>query len=112
MWLLGGSLSWDTSQLHTVGILKVVAGGGVDFNGNGTIDAADYVLWRNNNGPPVQYTTWRSTFGGPAGGSFANAESKVASAVVPEPASLLLMLGELIVIFGRRATVAIKIGRF
>jgi hypothetical protein len=53
-----------------------------DYNGNGTVDAADYVVWRN--GGPLQnegasidivndedYTFWRSSFGNgaPAAGS-------------------------------------------
>ena len=47
-----------------------------DYNGNGTVDAADYVLWRNG-GPlqndstpatvgPEDYNVWRANFGKPA----------------------------------------------
>jgi hypothetical protein len=68
-----------------------------DFNGNGVVDAADYVLWRN--GGPLQndptsgiqledYDTWRASFGR-SGGS---GSSLSGSAAVPEPASWLLAL--------------------
>jgi len=70
-----------------------------DYNGNGKVDAADYVVWRKNlnttntlpNDPTggtigtAQYNTWRSNFGsgGPGTGSaFAGA--------VPEPAAILI----------------------
>ena len=61
-----------------------------DYNGNGTVDAADYVLWRDNpaahGGDPAGYNTWRENFGktlvgGPGGGS-----------AIPEPMSLLLVV--------------------
>ena len=71
-----------------------------DYNGNGVVDMADYVLWRN--GGPLQnevnsigtvdasdYTAWRSRFGNTSGsGSGLNASQ------VPEPALMsLAMLG-------------------
>lgn len=34
-----------------------------DFNGDRIVDAGDYLVWRNSNGPPANYTTWRSNFG-------------------------------------------------
>ena len=49
-----------------------------DYNGNGKVDAADYVLWRNG-GPlanevdtpgtvnAADYTEWRARFGNPPG---------------------------------------------
>jgi hypothetical protein len=66
-----------------------------DYNGNGTVDAADYALWRN--GGPLQnegvtpgnvtaedYSFWRARFGMTAGsGSFVSATA----VAVPEPAS-------------------------
>ena len=78
-----------------------------DFNLNGAIDAADYVLWRNTlgstsnlaadgNGNRVvdsgDYTLWRRRFGAVAG---VGAELDVASQlphIVPEPASWMLLL--------------------
>ena len=44
---LTGGVAWDTSQLYTTGVLSVV-GTGIpgDYNNNGIVDAADYVVWR------------------------------------------------------------------
>jgi hypothetical protein len=67
-----------------------------DYNNNGVVDAADYVLWRN--GGPLQnegvtpgnataedYDFWRSRFGLSAGVG-------ASPASVPEPAALSIML--------------------
>lgn len=64
-----------------------------DYNGNGTVDAGDYVLWRKSpaayGGTPGGYNTWRANFGRPPGSG-----SGLGSASVPEPsAGLLLVLG-------------------
>ncbi len=82
-------------------ILQAVQGGPVgvdgDYNNNGVVDAADYVLWRN--GGPLQnevdnpgtvsdgdYTAWRARFGKTTNG----AGSGTQVAAVPEPVSFLL----------------------
>jgi probable HAF family extracellular repeat protein len=59
-----------------------------DFNHDGTVDAADYVVWRKTGGSQDQYNTWRAHFGQTAG-SGASTESPAA---VPEPATLALLL--------------------
>jgi hypothetical protein len=57
-----------------------------DLNGNSVVDAADYVIWRNNAGSTSDYNLWRANFGKTAaGGSTANA------ATVPEPSSLAIL---------------------
>ena len=74
-----------------------------DYNGNGVVDAADYVLWRN--GGPLQnevdnpgvvgeqdYVEWRSRFGNTAG----SGSSLATGAAVPEPALGGLLLGALL----------------
>ena len=49
-----------------------------DFNHDGTVDAADYVVWRKTDGDDQPgYNTWRANFGQPAGsgsGAGANAD--------------------------------------
>jgi hypothetical protein len=67
-----------------------------DYNGNGKVDMADYVLWRN--GGPLQnevnslgtvdaadYTAWRARFGNTSGSG-----SGLSQATVPEPGTILL----------------------
>jgi hypothetical protein len=102
--LSAGALALDPSDLgvfslSVVGknlVLAPAAGVPGDFNANGIVDAADYVLWRNGgplqNDPtpgvqPADYTFWRSRFGATSGsGSGAGATS----AAVPEPATGIL----------------------
>jgi hypothetical protein len=68
-------------------IESVVADQTADFNGNGTVDAADYTVWRNNLGlmdtatqatgdangdgdvTAADYTAWKSAFGEASGGN-------------------------------------------
>jgi hypothetical protein len=68
-----------------------------DYNHDGFVDAADYVIWRDSDGSQLGYDNWRSNFGkGSAASSVAgNATSPGA---VPEPSTrtlsaLMLMLG-------------------
>lgn len=68
-----------------------------DYNSNGVVDAADYVLWRNG-GPlanevadpstvsSADYTEWRARFGNVTGSALGHGNS------VPEPATLMLAL--------------------
>jgi thiol-disulfide isomerase/thioredoxin len=60
-----------------------------DYNHNGTVDAADYVVWRNgldNMYTFADYAVWRAHFGQAAKlGASANA-------AVPEPATLTLLM--------------------
>jgi len=79
-------------------------GGGLqgDYNGNGTVDAADYTVWRNtlnsnddlradgdNSGmvDAADYGIWKTHFG-----ESASVGSSASSAAVPEPASCALLL--------------------
>ncbi len=60
-----------------------------DFNGDGTVDAADYAVWRKTDGTQAGYDTWLANFGSPAAGS---GSSVANSANVPEPSSVWLLL--------------------
>jgi hypothetical protein len=66
-----------------------------DFNQDGAVDAADYVVWRKGLGDGTytqdDYNTWRANFGAPATGAAAAAHSPLPFAV-PEPATSVLML--------------------
>jgi prepilin-type processing-associated H-X9-DG protein len=81
-----------TGQLYATAI--VLSG---DYNQNGVVDAADYVVWRNNAGNVTDFNTWSSNFGKSyslAGGSGA---VLTAGAAVPEPSSAMLLVAALIV---------------
>ena len=74
-----------------------------DYNHNGVVDAADYVVWRKNLGAQTSFDAWRAHFGA-GGGSSAGASANVA---VPEPTTLVLVLaGTLTLLSRRRDTVS------
>lgn len=64
-----------------------------DYNGDGFVDAADYVIWRKGGSPDphsqTDYDNWKTDFGaGPGGGSGTLANT----ASVPEPGSAFIMM--------------------
>jgi hypothetical protein len=62
-----------------------------DYNGNGIVDGADYVVWRNGLGTtylPSDYNIWRSNFGQTAGS--AAGASWPDGGTVPEPRACVL----------------------
>jgi T5SS/PEP-CTERM-associated repeat protein len=59
-----------------------------DFNGNGSVDAADYVVWRKTDGAQASYDTWRENFGATIG-SGAGARTNT---TVPEPTTIFIAL--------------------
>jgi hypothetical protein len=78
-----------------------------DFNGDGAVDAADYVVWRhgvaNGTMEPGDYDDWTANFGGPNFGAAAEAGSSADHAAVPEPGALILFsLGTLAIAPARR----------
>jgi hypothetical protein len=71
-----------------------------DYNADGTVDAADYVVWRdalgsvnvlaadgNQNGvvDPADYDVWKSNFGVPPVGGAALLDVDSTQATIPEP---------------------------
>ena len=101
----GANFSTFFSTTGTVGednytLTSLVAPAGVagDYNDNGVVDAADYVLWRN--GGPLEnevdnpgtvnqadYTVWRARFGNGTG-----AGGALSGSTIPEPATLACLL--------------------
>jgi hypothetical protein len=65
-----------------------------DYNNDGKVNAADYVVWRKTNINGSQgYTVWRQNFGKPTAGS---GSGLGAAGSVPEPAGLLLFASAII----------------
>jgi hypothetical protein len=62
--------------------VQLVVGNPGDFNFDGTVNAADYVVWRNNGMGPLNYSAWKSHFGTTYG----------SGAAIPEPSTLALAL--------------------
>jgi probable HAF family extracellular repeat protein len=62
-----------------------------DFNGNGTVDAADYVVWRKGLGTTytaAAYDDWRAKFGQTIASGTALSFARSLTAAVPEPSAL------------------------
>ncbi|MEX0613719.1 MAG: PEP-CTERM sorting domain-containing protein [Pirellulales bacterium] len=94
---LSSPLTWDMSQLYSTGIVRVVSSGlPGDFNQDGAVDAADYVVWRKGLGTTYtqdDYNIWQANFGATLGsgrGDTGSIEPMIPA--VPEPSSLLLLL--------------------
>ncbi len=83
-----------------------------DYNQNGIVDTADYVVWRKNQGTTntlpndlfggtigaAQYDQWRTHFGQTAG----SGAGATTYAAVPEPATLVMFIMGITVIYSRR----------
>jgi probable HAF family extracellular repeat protein len=108
---------WNLTNLYTTGQVTLLAIPGLpgDFNHDGTVDAADYVVWRKTGLSPTDYNDWRTHFGQTAfsgsSGYPLGASGGPLSAAVPEPTSLVLvMCGLLVVIVSyRRAPTSSKL---
>jgi hypothetical protein len=57
-----------------------------DYNSDGVVDAADYVVWRKNDGTQAGYETWRTHFGATTVAAVSSAQSPP----VPEPTAAIL----------------------
>jgi fibronectin-binding autotransporter adhesin len=97
---LPSNLAWNTTQLYSNGIISIALAG--DFNFDGQVDAADYVVWRKGLGSTYMqsdYDVWRANFGTTVGSSAANASA----VAVPEPraASLTVLAWGIILLYAR-----------
>jgi hypothetical protein len=65
-----------------------------DFNSDGSVDAADYVTWRNNPATfgvsPAGYNLWRANLGQTSGSGSGGGLG--AGTNIPEPAAVALLL--------------------
>lgn len=88
---LSGNLAWSVNYGPSNVTLSVTNPG--DFNNSGTVDGADYIVWRNGLGSTYQqsdYGVWRSHFG-------QSGSAAASTGTVPEPtACLLLTVGVLL----------------
>jgi hypothetical protein len=102
--------------VQRLGFVEYISSTLPDFNGNGMVDAADYVIWRSHLGlmgtatlaqgdadgdhnvTNADYSIWKANFGAHSG---AGADS-IGGSAVPEPPSAVLLLIAAIAISGIR----------
>jgi hypothetical protein len=70
-----------------------------DFNADGIVDAADYVVWRESGGSQAEYDMWRTDFARTTGGGTSPAADS--STAAPEPGWVALVMGGAIVLLCR-----------
>ena len=100
---LRGRIEYVTTSAAVVG----------DYNNNGSVDAADYVLWRNNgplqnegvtpgNTTQEDYDFWRARFGATSGSGSSSVAGGSVGDAVPEPASMGFVLVSIVVLLAGR----------
>ncbi len=107
--LLSLGLDWQIVYSSNAVTLNVI--GNADFNHDGIIDAADYVVWRMNGGDQAAYDLWLANFGTTvATGSAAHIDTRTTGAV-PEPATalMLILMGSSLLMSRRGAMAAARI---
>ncbi|MEX0642091.1 MAG: PEP-CTERM sorting domain-containing protein [Pirellulales bacterium] len=106
VWTLSESgRTWSFTE--STGEFSVSSGPEGDFNEDGFVDAADYVIWRKGFGTTYDqgdYDTWRANFGAESMGS-SNALPE-SFGTVPEPSTMALLALLTAVVIGRRGCAA------
>jgi autotransporter-associated beta strand protein len=81
---------WEVVYRPASVLLHFIGASGLpgDYNDDGTVDAADYVVWReglNNTYTQTDYDVWRENFGKTIGTGTALTSSESLPAAIPEP---------------------------
>jgi phospholipase/lecithinase/hemolysin len=99
---------WDdlhpTAAVHAIlaeHMLQLFALAG-DFNGDNTVDAADYIDWRRESGTSADYDTWRAHFGQSAPGGASQSIGQGAAVPEPHPWIAILAASALVAAWLRR----------
>jgi arylsulfatase A-like enzyme len=82
-------LNWRVNYLTNAVTLSVLITG--DFNHDGFVNSADYVVWRKNNGSAADYNAWRANFGAVLGSGSGVGLGSSSGASVPEPTGIVLL---------------------
>jgi arylsulfatase A-like enzyme len=96
---LAWGLDWHINYLTNAVTLNVLVTG--DFNHDGFVDAADYIVWRKNAGSQSDYNVWRANVGTTVSAA-SGAGFGTSTANVPEPSFILLVAAALTFRFASR----------
>lgn len=88
--LLPGGFQWDVNYLASSVVLEVVGlGASGDFNGDGTVDGRDFLVWQRN--PSIgNLADWQASYGAGALGGLSG--GPLHATAVPEPSAAVLLL--------------------
>jgi T5SS/PEP-CTERM-associated repeat protein len=103
---LGADLGWKVIYTNFSVFLQTIDRLPGDYNQNGVVDAADYVVWRDGLGTTytqADYDVWRANFGQTIGSGTALPSADPLSIAVPEPATWVMLLTGTLAIFSRRS---------
>ena len=94
---MGYLIDYGAGTNDTIKIKIILPG---DHNSDGSVDAADYIVWRKTDGTQASYNTWRANFGRTFSGSGSTDVSSIQTAV-PEPAGFgqLVFLASVCAVF-------------
>jgi hypothetical protein len=67
-----------------------------DFNHDGAVDGADYVVWRKTDGTQESFDIWRANFGNSLGGSGSTLDPRFNPAVPETATPVMLLMGILV----------------
>lgn len=112
--LLNGHVYWAGGRIEDTTIINalLIPSLAADYNRDGTLNAADYVLWRKNEGTAIplandplggtvgaaHYNQWRSQFGQTTG----SGASLSSNSAVPEPATVWLLFAGMLTMLTAR----------
>jgi hypothetical protein len=97
---LGTEGSPSAAAIFQFTFIPVTAG---DYDRDGTVDAADYVVWRKTDGTQDGYNPWRANFGQTIGSGVALPSAEPLPIAVPEPAAWVMLLTAMLAMFSRRS---------
>jgi Aspartyl protease len=88
--ILPAGFQWDVDYSDDAVVLKVLGIGlAGDFNGDGSVNTADYIVWRKTGGTTEQYQAWRTNFGRANVGAGSAIST---TGAVPEPGTITFLL--------------------
>jgi hypothetical protein len=90
-------VGFSGTLVATFSLVQPLAG---DYNDDGAVDAADYVVWRKNDISQTGYDTWRTNYGRTSG------SGSGVSAAVPEPITAQIFLAGILALCLRRRAAA------
>jgi T5SS/PEP-CTERM-associated repeat protein/autotransporter-associated beta strand protein len=90
---IGSGADFPMTLFTGSGLLRVTSVGlPGDYNDDGAVNAADYVVWRKTDGSQAGFQMWQANFGKTLGTGANTLPNVTIDRAIPEPASALLLI--------------------